>query len=50
MQQCRINLEDEHGELRLVQALPWTNNSMSSICFIMLKIELPQICCGLILL
>jgi hypothetical protein len=48
--QCRINLEDEYRDFRLVQALSWSNSPMSSICCIMLKIELPQIGCGLLLL
>jgi hypothetical protein len=36
MRRCKIDLEDEHGDFTLVQALSQTNNPMSSICCIML--------------
>jgi hypothetical protein len=37
MQRCKINLEDERSEFRLVQALSWSNSPTSSIYCIMLE-------------
>jgi hypothetical protein len=36
MRRCKIDLEDEHCDFRLVKALLWSKSPMSSICYIMI--------------
>jgi hypothetical protein len=39
---CKINLENEHDEFRVVQTLSWSNNHTSSFCCIMLWNSIPD--------
>jgi hypothetical protein len=36
MRRCKIDLEDEHCDFRLVKALLWSKSPTSSICYIMI--------------